>query len=72
MTRCPKCGHGDSDAIGEYIHDGPLLRDPGFIAGLTIEQRKRALQYRGPDNFGQPPQPTLWQRFKSWCARVSA
>jgi hypothetical protein len=24
----------------------------GFLAGLTADQQKRALEYRGPDNFG--------------------
>lgn len=26
----------------------------GFFAGLTPEQKERALAYRGPDSFGDP------------------
>ena len=31
----------------------------GFFAGLSEEQKKAALEYRGPENFGEPDAPLL-------------
>mgnify|MGYP001247343998 CR=1 FL=1 len=37
-----------------------LSRWPGgFFAGLSEEQKKAALEYRGPENFGEPDAPLL-------------
>jgi hypothetical protein len=61
MTRCPKCGHSDSvdEDVRRVAESLRKLCEAGYPVSELFE-------------YPSPPQPTLWQRFKSWCARVSA
>ena len=55
-------------AVGGHLEAAGVLRSAasllsrwpgGFFAGLSEEQKKAALKYRGPENFGEPDAPLL-------------